>query len=176
MKNYALSLFLIVSMMISIGCFDSAPPTGVTGEVIGCITVGADLYCATKYADRGISDATEVLIGEIDFEITRSQSFKKFRLSITYTDEENDEVSRTISVESLRVRPWEQMFGYKGPGQFEGIFTRVFPGDTVAVAIVNLPTIQKPHQGYIIANLTRPEVEFEIPEEVDDVDILDLIP
>ena len=149
------TVLILLSMITFAGCFDSSPPKGVAGEVVGCITAGEDLYCTTKYAKRGAKNSTPVLIGEIDFEVTRSHAVEKFNLGITYTNKENEEVSRSI---------------------FEGIFTRVFPGDTVAVAIVNPPTLQLPHQGYIIANFTRPEVKFEIPEEIGNVNIIELIP
>ena len=174
MKHIFRFLMIAIAVVTS-GCFDSSPPAGVTGELVGCLTSDDDLYCVTKYADAGVDSATKILIGKIDFEVTQRQSFSEFHLNISYTDEEGDKVYRTILIESLR-SPWERIFGYKGPGQFEGIFTRVFPGDTVAVAIVNLPTILIPHQGYIIANLTRPDVSFEIPEEVGDIDVLNLTP
>ena len=169
-----ISRFLMIAIVVlTSGCFDSSPPAGVTGELVGCLTSDDDLYCVTKYADNGVSDTVDVLIGEIDYEVPARQTFSKFHLNVSYTDEEGDEVYRAILIESLR-NPWERTIGYKGPGQFEGIFTRVYPGDTVAVAIVNLPTILIPHQGYIIANLTRPDVSFEIPEEVGDIDVLNL--
>ena len=175
MKYMILLMFAIAITVMTTGCFDSSPPTGVTGELVGCITSNGDLYCTTKYADAGVGNATTVLIGEIDFEITRSQSFSEFDLHISYTDDEGEEEYRTIQVESLR-SPHERMFGDNKPSEIGGSYARVFPGDTIAVAIVNPPTIVIPHQGYIIANLTRPDVEFEIPEEVGDIDILDLTP
>ena len=171
MRYFFVYLVLMVLMAALIGCFESRPPVGATGELVGCVTAGDDLYCTTKYAGAGAENTTPVLIGVIRFE----KNLKNFHLDISFTDEngENERVHRVILVESLRPEPTT---GYKGPGRFENWYFRIVSGDTVAVAIVNPPTIFLPHQGYIIANLTRPDVEFEIPEEVGDVDILDLIP
>lgn len=166
-------LFVLLTFLVS-GCFNSSPPTNIAGEVVGCITTDNDLYCVTKYADQGVTGATEVLIGEIDFDLpSRGFSFTKFHLEMDYRDENDDQTFYTVFVESLRR---EEFVSSRGTGVDFESFIRVTPGDTIAVAIVNPPTIQTPHQGYIIANLTRPEIEFEIPEEVEDVDILDLIP
>ena len=170
-----LVLLLVPLTFLVSGCFDSSPPADITGEVVGCITTDNDLYCVTKYVDQGVTGATEVLIGEIDFDLpSRSFSFTKFHLEMDYRDENDDQTFYTVFVESLRR---EFVVEHRGTTVIDSKpFIRVTPGDTVAVAIVNPPTIQTPHQGYIIANLTRPEIEFEIPEEVKDVNILDLIP
>lgn len=166
--------FALVAMfsVLSAGCFDSSPPSGVAGELVGCITVDADLYCTTKYAGAGVEDATEVLIGTIDFD-TSNNGFRNFNLSIRYQETGEREKTYEVLVESDR---WEDIVGYQDPKSFKGAYIRIFPGDSVAVAILKPPTILQPHQGYIIANLTRPDVEFEIPDDVDDVDVLDLTP
>lgn len=174
MKLY--TFLMIVIIIMNTGCFDSSPPAGVTGELVGCITADDDLYCTTKYADAGANNATTVLIGRIDFDTRSAGSVAEFRLGISYTDEDGDEVYRTILVESLRKKLITGEIYSHGERQYDNGVIKLVPGDTVAVAIVNPPTILLPHQGYIIANLTRPDVPFEIPEEVGDVDILDLIP
>ena len=167
-----MTLTLVAITVILAGCFDSNPPTGVTGELVGCITSGDDLYCTTKYADRGVSDTVDVLIGKIDFESTRASTVRDFHLRTSYTDEDGDRDYYTIFVKSLRT---ENIVGYKDRATFTGTYIRILSGDTVAVAIVNPPTVQTPHTGYIIANLTRPEASFVIPEEVGDIDVIDLI-
>ena len=170
-----ISRFLMIAIVVvTSGCFDSSPPAGVTGELVGCITSDDDLYCTTKYADSGVSDATEVLIGIIDFTDPGGRVFNAFHLTTSYEKDGSDrETHYVVYVESLhRV----EIFGYHEPDTREGWHIRLSPGDTVAVAIVNPPTVQSPHKGYIIANLTRPETSFEIPEEVGDIDVLDLMP
>ena len=161
-------------MAALIGCFESRTPVGATGELVGCVTAGDDIYCTTKYAGKGSSDAVDVLVGIIDYARGGSSSFNKFDLAITYqdTNRRNRETDYVIHVLSLR---YEQIVGYHGPGKFDAAHVRVAPGDTIAVAITEPPTLQSPSKGYIIANLTRPEVSFEIPSEVGDIDILDLV-
>lgn len=156
------------ALVLIAGCFDSSPPTNITGEVIGCITADDDLYCITKYADAGVADAVPVLVGVVTLP-RATGSFSEFGLQFT-TDDEKD---YSVVVESLR-SPHERIVGYAGPGKFENPFIRIQSGDTVAVAITEPPTIQTPHRGYIIANLTRPDVIFEIPDAVGDIDVLKL--
>ena len=169
--KHILRFLMIAIVVLTSGCFDSSPPAGVTGELVGCLTSDDDLYCTTKYADSGVSDAVDVLIGKIDFDATRAGTVSDFHLDTSYTDEDGDRHYYTIFVESLRS---ENIVGYKDRATLTGSHIRVFSGDTVAVAIVNPPTVQSPHKGYIIANLTRPEASFEIPEEVGDIDVLNL--
>ena len=163
---------MLAIAVMTAGCFDSSPSTGVTGELVGCITSDNDLYCTTKYADAGVSDAVDVLVGIIDFTDAGSRSFRSFHLTASYKKDGSDrETFYVVYVESLSA---VEIFGYHEPDTRDGWHIRLSPGDTVAVAIVNPPTVQSPHKGYIIANLTRPEVSFEIPEEVGDIDVLDL--
>lgn len=150
------------------GCFNSSPPTNITGEVIGCITAEDDLYCVTKYADAGVDSAVPVLIGEITLP-RETVSFSEFTLRFT----PDNEKEYTVLVESLRF-PHERIVGYAGPERFENPFLRISSGDTVAVAITEAPTVLTPHRGYIIANLSRPDVNFEIPDTVGDIDVLKL--
>ena len=166
-----MTLAIVSIAVILVGCFDSSPPSGVAGEVVGCITSGEDLYCTTKYAGEGVDNATEVLVGTIDFD-TSNNGFRNFELTIRYQETGEREKTYVVLVESDR---WENLVGYQDPKTFKGAFIRILPGDTVAVAIVNPPTILIPHQGYIVANLTRPDVDFEIPDEVSDIDVIDLI-
>ena len=157
---------MILLACVLVGCFDSQVPTGVTGEIVGCITVDEDLYCTTKYADRGGSAGVDVMVGELEFTPTKAGSLSRFHIHTTYRNEKDQLLNYSVFVESLR---FEQIIGYEDPTTFKGAFLRLTSGDTVAVAITEAPTTHTPHRGYIIRNLTRPEVEFEIPEEVGDI-------
>ena len=161
-------ILYLVALVLIAGCFESSPPTKITGEVIGCITADDDLCCVTKYADAGVAAAVPVLVGIITLP-RETGSFSEFGLNFTTDDNE----AYSVLVESLR-SPHERIVGYAGPGKFENPFLRIQSGDTVAVAITEPPTIQTPHRGYIISNLTRPDVIFEIPDAVGDVDVLKL--
>ena len=174
MRYFFVYLVLMVLMAALIGCFESRPPVGATGELVGCVTAGDDLYCTTKYAGKGVNNGVDVLVGVIDYQDRGSGSFRNFALAITYqdTNRRNQETDYILQVISLR---FEQIVGYHGPGKFDAAHVRVAPGDTVAIAITEPPTLQSPSKGYLIANLTRPEVVFEIPSSVGDIDILDLV-
>ena len=135
-----------------------------------------NLYCTTKYPNEGVSNAVDVLVGKIDYREflhSRGTSFGQFHLTTSYKNARDHETFYTIYVDSLQD---VYLVGYHDPDNREGIHIRISSGDTVAVAILHPPTVQTPHQGYIIANLTRPEVVFEIPTEIGDIDVLDLIP
>ena len=158
-------LFALLACVF-IGCFDTSPPPGVVGDIVGCISVDDDLYCTTKYTDRGVSTGVDVMVGEIEFAPTNAGSVSRFHIHTTYRNEKGQLLSYAVFVESLR---FEQIIGYENPTTFKGAFVRLTSGDTVAVAITEVPTTHSPHRGYIIRNLTRPEVEFEIPADVDDI-------
>ena len=84
---YVSMMLLLAMIFLFLGCFDSRPPAGVTGELVGCITSDNNLYCTTKYADSGVSDAVDVLVGKIDYREflhSRGTSFGQFHLTTSY--------------------------------------------------------------------------------------------
>ena len=100
--KHIFTLLMIAIVVVTSGCFDSSPPAGVTGELVGCLTSDDDLYCVTKYADTGVSDAVDVLIGKIDFTDSGSRSFRSFHLTASYKKDGSDrETSYVVYVESL---------------------------------------------------------------------------
>ena len=97
MRYLFLYMFLLVLIVLFTGCFDSSPPQGVVGQVVGCITADDDLYCITKYADAGVSDAVPVLVGVVTLP-RATGSFSNFTLKFTTDDDE----AYSVLVESLR--------------------------------------------------------------------------
>lgn len=55
-----LTLFAMLMTVVMMGCFDSQPPPGVVGEIVGCIEAENSIYCITEYPVAPISIATVV--------------------------------------------------------------------------------------------------------------------
>ena len=53
MKNLAI-LILCVVVLIA-GCFESRPPVGITGEILGCIEENDRVYCISEYPAQPVN-------------------------------------------------------------------------------------------------------------------------
>ena len=53
-------LCLFLCLAILTGCFDTTPPGGVTGEIVGCIQAENSIYCVTEYPIAPVTLSTIV--------------------------------------------------------------------------------------------------------------------
>ena len=97
-----LCLFLCFFMLT--GCFDSQPPLGVVGDIVGCIETENSIYCITEYPVAPISLAT--IVDDVDLNSIRfEQQIVTVTAPVTvFTDTqgiifetENDRVSFFVS-------------------------------------------------------------------------------
>ena len=170
--------FALIIFMI--GCFDSQPPQGVTGQVVGCATSGDDLLCLTVFKDRGLpNDDTNLTVsGELSNYATRNSQITHVMISsftgntVVYVKlnraENHSVVGKTKTYARIRL--------YDTP-------VIVLTGLTPKPGALNWadddltytsPTGDDIFTGYMIANLTRPEIQFDPAPNVDDIKILQL--
>lgn len=58
MRLYTLILIAMTALLV--GCFDTTPPPGVIGDIVGCIEAENSIYCLTEYPVAAISLETIV--------------------------------------------------------------------------------------------------------------------
>ena len=179
MKLFTFSLCLTISFPYS-GVSTGQPPEGVTAEVIGCATSGDDLFCLTRYADHGLSDddTNLTISGELsNYAVNNGKTTHVMISSFTGNTiiyiKLNRAENHSIVGEN---KTYARIRLYDTPVI---VLTGVTPKPGALNWIGDDTTYTHPKgndifTGYMIANLTRPEISFDPASNVDDIDILQL--
>ena len=178
---YVLMLSAFALMIFTIGCFDSQPPQGVTGQVVGCATSGDDLLCLTVFKDNGLSDddTKPTISGELsnyvinaNFQVTHVliASFSDGVITCVKLNRPEDDAIVGETKTYWRIRSFDTPVIVLTGIAPKPITLNWVGEDTTYTS----PTGNNIFTGYMIANLTRPEIQFDPAPNVDDIDILQL--
>ena len=174
------SLFTLITALAFDSCFEATPPAGVTGEVVGCITSGDDLLCLTRYEDHGVSDDDTNLTISGELSNYAVSNGKATHVMISTFSDGTIIYIKLNRAESLSIvgetKTYTRVRLYDTPVI---VLTGTTPKPGALSWISDDTTYTHPEgnnifTGYMIANLTRPEILFDAAPNVADIDVLQL--
>ena len=178
MKSILAYAPILTLIILTTSCFDAQPPQGVVGDVVGCATSGDDLLCLTVFKDEGLSDddTTLAISGELtNYVVSNSKVTHVMIGSFTNKTVVYVKLNRSESHSIVgETQTYRRIRLYDTPVI---VLTGVAPKPGVLDWVSDDTTYTHPEgdnifTGYMITNLTRPEIEFDPAPDVDDIRIL----